>query len=76
MFMQSLALAAEERGLATCMQESWAMLRDSLHAHFALDPSELIYCGMALGYADRAANVNALRSEREPVEAFATLYGF
>jgi hypothetical protein len=52
------------------------MLRDSLHAHFALDRGELISCGMALGYADRTANVNALRSEREPVEAFATLYGF
>lgn len=76
MFMQSLALAAEERGVATCMQEAWARLRVSLKQHFALADSEMIYCGMALGYADKAATVNQLRSERAAVEAFATFKGF
>jgi nitroreductase len=76
MFMQSLALVAEECGLATCMQEAWAMLRDTLHAHFALPENELVYCGMALGHADREASVNALRSDRAPVEEFATFAGF
>jgi nitroreductase len=76
MFMQSFALVAEERGLATCMQEAWAMLRDTLHAHFALPQNEIVYCGMALGYADRGANVNALRSERVPVEEFVRFLGF
>jgi nitroreductase len=76
MFMQSFALVAEERGLATCMQEAWAMLRDTLHAYFALPQNEIVYCGMALGYADRGANVNALRSERVPVEEFVRFLGF
>jgi nitroreductase len=76
MFMQSLALAAQDQGLATCMQESWAMLRDTLHEHFALPQHEMIYCGMALGYADTEAPVNSLRSDREPVEGFATFAGF
>jgi nitroreductase len=76
MFMQSLALAAQDQGLATCMQESWAMLRDTLHAHFKLPENEMIYCGMALGYADTEAPVNSLRSDREPVEGFATFDGF
>ncbi|BAN48422.1 nitroreductase [Metapseudomonas resinovorans] len=76
MFMQSLALVAEEQGLATCMQEAWAMVRDSLHQHFQLPDNELVYCGMALGYADRSAPVNGLRSERAPVEEFAVLRGF
>ncbi|MCY1351981.1 Chloronitrobenzene nitroreductase [compost metagenome] len=76
MFMQSLALVAEEQGLATCMQEAWGMLRGSLHAHFALPDHELVYCGMALGYADRSAAVNTLRSERAPVEEFAVFKGF
>jgi len=76
MLMQSIALAAVERGLATCMQEAWATLREPLHAHFALEPTEMLYCGMALGYADENAPVNALRSERASVDEFATFEGF
>jgi len=76
MFMQSLALAATARGLATCFQESWAMVRKTLHRHFELGDDSLVYCGMALGYADPDAAVNRLRSDRAPVEEFATLRGF
>jgi nitroreductase len=76
MFMQSLALVAQERGLATCMQESWGMVRESLHTHFALSPDETVYCGMALGHADSAAAVNTLRSDRAAVEEFAVFQGF
>ncbi|TVP88643.1 MAG: nitroreductase [Pseudomonadaceae bacterium] len=71
MFMQSLALAAEEQGLATCMQEAWAMVRDTLHGHFELPAEEMVYCGIALGYADPDAVVNSLRTARAPVEEFA-----
>ena len=73
MFMQSIALAALERGVSSCMQEAWATVRVSLKRHFALEEHELIYCGMALGYADEGAAVNSLRSERAPVNEFASL---
>ena len=76
MFMQSVALVATERGLATCMQEAWAMVRRSLGEHFGLPDHEMIYCGMALGYADPDAPVNRLRSERVAVEEFTTMLGF
>lgn len=76
MFMQSVALAAMDRGVATCMQEAWAQGRDTLHAHFGLPEHEVLYCGMALGYADPDAPVNTLRSAREPVEGFATFTGW
>jgi nitroreductase len=76
MFMQSLALAAVERGVSSCMQEAWARMRKPLHAHFALDASEMIYCGMALGYADASAPVNQLRSDRAPVDEIAVFKGF
>lgn len=75
MFMQSLALAATERGLGCCFQESWAMVRKTLHRHFELDAEDLLYCGMALGWPDPEAPVNQLRSERvDPLE-FTTLRG-
>ena len=75
MFMQSVALAAIERGVASCMQEAWARVREPLQKHFALAEDEMIYCGMALGYADESAPVNALRSDRAEVDEFATFRG-
>jgi nitroreductase len=76
MFMQSIALAALERGVSSCMQESWARMRAPLHAHFGLGETELVYCGMALGYADESAAVNTLRSDRASVDEIATFRGF
>ncbi|MGH8252822.1 MAG: nitroreductase [Steroidobacteraceae bacterium] len=76
MFMQTLALAAVEAGLSTCMQEFWGTIRESLHAHLALDENDLVYCAMALGYADPNAPVNRLRSARAAVDEFASLRGF
>lgn len=76
MFMQSIALAAVERGLATCMQEAWAIIRKPLHARFGLAPTEMVYCGMALGYADPTAPVNTLRSDRASVDEFTVFRGF
>jgi nitroreductase len=76
MFMQSIALAAIELGVASCMQEAWARLRGPLHKHFALAEDEMIYCGMALGYADENAPVNKLRSDRASVDEIATFRGF
>lgn len=76
MFMQSVALAALERGVSNCMQECWATLRKPLHKHFGLGETEMIYCGMALGYADSAAPINTLRSERAEVEEIAEFRGF
>jgi nitroreductase len=76
MFMQSLALAALERGVQSCMQEAWARMRVPLAAHFGLGDEEMIYCGMALGHADMSKPVNTLRSDRAPVEEIAVFRGF
>ena len=67
-------IAATERGLSSCFQEIWGTLRGTLKTHFALDPHEMLYCGMALGYADADAAVNRLRTERAGVDEFATFH--
>ncbi len=72
MFMQSIALTAIERGLATCMQEAWAARAATVSAFLGLSDGEQLYCGMALGYADPSAKVNELRSSRVEVDDFAT----
>lgn len=72
MFMQSIAIAAIERGLATCMQEAWQVRARTVSQFLRLSDEQQLYCGMALGYADAAAPVNRLRSERADVDEFAT----
>lgn len=66
MYMQTIALLAEERGWGTCMQECWARLRVELHAHFGLDDNHMLYAGMALGVPDPNEAVNDLYAERAP----------
>ncbi len=76
MYLQTLALLAEERGWGTCMQECWAMLRPSLKAHLGIAETEMVWCGMAVGHPDRDAPVNSLRAERADLSEFADLRGF
>jgi nitroreductase len=71
MFMQSVALAAASRGLATCMQEAWQTRAKTVSEVLGLPESDQLYCGMALGRADLDAPVNRLRSSRASVGEFA-----
>lgn len=75
MLIQSVALAATERGVGSCIQESWGNVRTALHTHFGLQPHELLYCGMALGFADEKP-VNTLRSDRASVDELVEFRGF
>ncbi|MEI9982692.1 MAG: nitroreductase [Aliidongia sp.] len=76
MFIQSFMLLAREHGLHSCAQEAWALWHKTI-AEFVGMPRDLkLFCGMALGYADEANPINGLRTERAPLEEFATLEGF
>jgi len=74
MFMQSVALVAEEAGLATCMQEAWAARAKTVSEVLGLGENEQLYCGMALGYADTSAPVNRLKAERAGLDEFVTFH--
>jgi len=76
MYMQTIALLAEERGWATCMQECWARLRVELHQHFNLKQDEMIYAGIALGVPDPNEPVNELYAERAPLSEIVEFHGF
>jgi nitroreductase len=72
MFLQTFMLLAEEAGLNTCAQEAWSVRQESV-SQFVNAPEELmLFCGMAIGHANPDAPVNKLRSERLPLEQFAT----
>lgn len=74
MMMLAIALVAEERGLATCMQEAWSAQAKTVSDFLDVPESEQLYCGMALGYADKSAAVNGLRSERAALDDFALFH--
>ncbi|MBI1339632.1 nitroreductase [bacterium] len=76
MYMQTIALLAEERGWGTCMQECWARLREQLNRHFELPDNEMVYCGMSLGVPDRTHKVNSLYAERAPQDEVVRFLGF
>lgn len=76
MFMMSLALAAEEAGLATCMQEAWTPRARTVAKVLGIESPYIVYCGMALGHADPDAKVNQLRSKRADIDEFAVFEGF
>ena len=74
MFMQSLALVAVEKGLATCMQEAWAIYYKTVGSFLDLSETQMLYCGMALGYEDESATVNRLETERADIAEFAVFH--
>jgi nitroreductase len=72
MYLQSVMLLAREHGLDTCPQEAWAVWHPVIRDYLSVPQNEMIFCGMAMGYADEAAAVNGLRSERAALEEFVT----
>ena len=72
MFLQTFMLLATEAGLDTCAQEAWSMKHESVSAFVKADQTDLLFCGMAIGYGDKNAVINKLSSIRRPVEEWAT----
>ena len=71
MFLQTFMLLAKEAGLDTCAQEAWSMKHDSVSKFVKAEDSDILFCGMAIGYGDGTAAVNSLKSERRPLNEWA-----
>ncbi|HTV79351.1 MAG TPA: nitroreductase [Steroidobacteraceae bacterium] len=76
MFMQSVMLLAREYGLDTCPQESWSGWYREVGEAIALPPERMLFAGISLGYRDASAPINRLRTDRAPLEEFASFRGF
>jgi nitroreductase len=70
MFLQALATAARGRGLDTCPMAVFAEYPRAIRRLLSLPETDLVLCGMAIGYEDTSVPANALRTERVPAEAF------
>lgn len=76
MFMQSVMLLARAHGLHTAALESWALWHATVREALDIPPELMVFCAMAMGRRDEAHPINLYRSDREPLEAFATFAGF
>ncbi|MFZ9628781.1 MAG: nitroreductase [Ilumatobacteraceae bacterium] len=72
MFLQTFMLLAVEQGLDTCAQEYWSVRHGAVTSFVGAPENEMLFCGLAVGYADRSAPVNSLRSQRMPLDQWAS----
>ncbi|HUD52279.1 nitroreductase [Parvibaculum sp.] len=76
MFTQSVMLMAREHGLHTCAQEAWAIWPKTIAEFLNMPPELMLFCGMGLGFMDETAPINRLRTDRAPMEEWASFSGF
>ena len=69
-------LAARAHGLHSCAQEAWAQWHSLVADHLTPPGEHMLFCAVALGYADETAPINGLRTERAAVDEFARFGGF
>ena len=72
MFLQTFMLLASEAGLSTCAQEAWATRPNAVTSFVGAPNEQMLFCGMAVGYANPEAPVNSLVSDRDPLASWAT----
>ena len=64
MFIQSVLLAAQARGIASCPIAAFAPFHEQVRAVVDIPGQEILVCGVALGYPDPAKPENALQTDR------------
>jgi nitroreductase len=75
-YVNTLALVARAHALDSCPQVLWTRLHGLVSDFLQIPPLQILYCGMSLGYGDRAHPVNCFRTTREEVDNFCTFVGF
>lgn len=75
-YLQSFMLRATESGLATCAQGFWRRSDAVVRKHITVPEGYMVAFGIALGYEDKAAPINGMRSTRASFEEWGQLVGF
>ena len=76
MWMQSVMLLLVEAGLASCPQECWAMYGETVRKTLGLDDGQILFSGLAIGYADDAKPVNQWPVPRVGIDEAIEWQGF
>lgn len=77
MWLQTVMLLAREAGLDTCPQEYMALYARLIKAHIGIDDAtQILFCGLGIGYRDPEAGGNSFARPRVPLERQARFIGF
>lgn len=76
MWLQSVMLLLVEHGLASCPQECWAMYGATVRQSIGLADDQILFTGLAIGYADEDAAVNQWPVPRAPLDEAIDWKGF
>ncbi|MCX4095508.1 nitroreductase [Nocardia sp. alder85J] len=65
MYLQTVMLLLRAEGLHSCPQMAWSVYHGTVAAVVSPPPDSILFCGMAIGYEDRA--VAGARVDRAPL---------
>lgn len=68
MWLQTIMLLLREEGLDTCPQEAWAVYAPQIREVVEIPEDHVFFCGLAIGYRDQDAAVNAFDVKRAPLD--------
>lgn len=72
---QTFMLAAKARGLDTCAQIFLTKYHSVVRRHLPIDDSQIMACGMSIGYADTSSVEYTIDMPRIPVDEFVSVVG-
>ncbi len=67
-FLQSLMLAATDKGLGTCTQGSLGLWGSPVRERFEIEKDYHLICGLSLGYPDEEHAANQYRPNKRTLE--------
>lgn len=76
MFMENIMVSARGHGLHTCPQAAFSDYHEIIRDHLSIPGNETVICGLSIGYEDKDAVANDLRTDRAPVSEFASFIGY
>lgn len=74
LFLQSVMVAAVSEGLGTCPQAALGEYPGIVKAELGYPETDILVCGLALGYEDTAHPINQYRTPKFSVDAYVRWY--
>jgi nitroreductase len=68
LWLQTVMLLLVEEGLGSCAQEAWSAWPQTVKQVAGIPGDHLLFCGLAIGWPDPQATVNAFANQRAPLE--------
>jgi nitroreductase len=75
LLLQTIALAAHDRGLGTCIMASSVHYADLLRRHGSIPGDRRVIMGAAIGYPERDAPINQFERQRADMDVFVKWVG-